>query len=170
MPNGAIEPNFDYFTWLANVKGRSWPTLAKAREEAVSVRAFLTGELRQYVSDDVDIVVFGSLTRREWTSGSDIDWTMLVDGQADPEHRIAARAIQDKLAHIEYKNRSLPGPGAEGIFGTMVFGHDIVHNIGGQSDTNRNTTQRIFAAARGSRLARAQWRTWGPVNESFARS
>jgi len=26
----------------------------------------------------------------------------------------------------------------------MAFSHDIVHQIGGQSDTNKNTTQRIL--------------------------
>lgn len=35
-------------------------------------------------------------------------------------------------------------PGAEGIFGSMAFSHEIVHHIGGQADTNRNTTQRIL--------------------------
>ena len=26
----------------------------------------------------------------------------------------------------------------------MAFSHDIVHQIGGQSDTNKNTTQRVL--------------------------
>jgi hypothetical protein len=35
-------------------------------------------------------------------------------------------------------------PGTEGIFGNMAFSHDIVHLIGGQADTNKNTTQRVL--------------------------
>jgi predicted nucleotidyltransferase len=30
--------------------------------------------------DSEDAVVFGSLARGEFTAGSDIDWTLLVDG------------------------------------------------------------------------------------------
>lgn len=35
-------------------------------------------------------------------------------------------------------------PGPTGTFGNMAFSHEIVHQIGGQSDTNKNTTQRIL--------------------------
>jgi hypothetical protein len=37
-----------------------------------------------------------------------------------------------------------PSPGPTGIFGNMAFSHEIIHQIGGQSDTNKNTTQRIL--------------------------
>ena len=35
-------------------------------------------------------------------------------------------------------------PGQTGTFGNMAFSHDIIHQIGGQNDTNKNTTQRIL--------------------------
>jgi hypothetical protein len=68
----------------------------------------------------------------------------MVAGQADTQHRDAAREIEITLAAMKYKTVSLKGPGAEGIFGNMVFSHEIVHHIGGQADTNRNTTQRVL--------------------------
>ena len=35
-------------------------------------------------------------------------------------------------------------PGAEGTFGSMVFSHDLIHEIGGEDDTNQNTTRRLL--------------------------
>jgi len=144
MPNGSIDASIDYVAQFASDSGVTWPTMAAAQADAFEVQDLLFKTLRQFTSDDVDIVVFGSLARREWTSGSDVDWTMLVDGQADTQHRVAAREIEMTLAEMKYKDVSLKGPGAEGIFGNMAFSHEIVHHIGGQADTNRNTTQRVL--------------------------
>ena len=44
-----------------------------AQADASAVQQLLREKLRTFMSDDVDIVVFGSLARREWTSGSDVD-------------------------------------------------------------------------------------------------
>ncbi|MAX38821.1 MULTISPECIES: nucleotidyltransferase domain-containing protein [Gimesia] len=144
MPNGSIDPAFDYVAQFSADSGKEWPTMVAAQADAFAVQDLLLKTLRQFTSDDVDVVVFGSLARREWTSGSDVDWTMLVDGQADTQHRVAAREIEMTLAEMNYKDVSLKGPGAEGIFGNMAFSHEIVHHIGGQADTNRNTTQRVL--------------------------
>src|SRR5262249_14357474 len=94
-----------------------------------------------YDSVDTSLVVFGSLAREEWTSGSDLDWTYLIDGQVNSDHLVIAQKIDSVLK--EHKHR-FPVPGPTGIFGNMAFSHDIVHQIGGQSDTNKNTTQRIL--------------------------
>lgn len=88
--------------------------------------------------------MFGSLARREWTSGSDVDWTLLIDGQATPEHRGIARQIQNTISAAKYRDKSLPEPGSTGVFGSLAFSHELVHHIGGQADTNSNTTQRIL--------------------------
>lgn len=144
MPSGTIDPNRDYVNELAESAGRKWPVIAQAQVDALNVRTILWDSLRQFTSDDVDIVVFGSLARREWTSGSDVDWTMLIDGQANTEHRLAAREVDHILDGMDYNGTPFKKPGAEGIFGNMAFSHEIVHHIGGQADTNRNTTQRIL--------------------------
>ena len=113
------------------------------RDEARRVQAnldeLLSKEIPAYASDDTSFVVFGSLARGEWTSGSDLDWTYLIDGQANSDHLRISQKIQTTLEKARY----VP-PGATGTFGNMAFSHDVVHQIGGQDDTNRNTTQRIL--------------------------
>jgi predicted nucleotidyltransferase len=144
MPNGTINPSQDYVSALISDAARRWPTLTKAKSDAVAVHKLLHENLRQFTSGDVDVVVFGSLARQEWTSGSDVDWTLLIDGQANSAHRLAAREVERTLEGLSYNGVSLKQPGAEGIFGIMAFSHEIVHHIGGQADSNRNTTQRIL--------------------------
>ncbi|MCP3980334.1 MAG: nucleotidyltransferase domain-containing protein [bacterium] len=98
-------------------------------------------------STDADVVVFGSLARGEWTSKSDVDWTLLIDGQAAPEHRQTAQGIAKRLSE-----NGFPAPGVTGTFGNLAFSHDIIHLIGGQSDTNINTTQRVLLLLESARL------------------
>lgn len=144
MPDGSIDPSFDYVAAFGKEAATAWPTIVAAHARASEVRDLLYGALRQFTSDDADLVVFGSLARREWTAGSDVDWTMLIDGQADTQHRAAAREVEQVLTSIQYRGVPLKAPGSEGVFGNLAFSHPIVHHIGGQGDTNRNTTQRIL--------------------------
>lgn len=146
--DGVIDPNGDYVGKLSQSLGRRWSAIQRAKQSASEVRQLVahsvTEKLGTFSSGDVDIVVFGSLARGEWTNGSDVDWTLLIDGQVAPEHRTLAREIRDTIPKTNFRGKSLLQPGAEGIFGSMAFSHDIVHYIGGQADTNRNTTQRIL--------------------------
>jgi predicted nucleotidyltransferase len=119
--------------------------LRTAREASQRKRAeldeLLSSGVGKYASDDSSLVVFGSLARDEWTSGSDLDWTFLIDGAAKPEHFDIAQETQKVITENKEK---FPAPGITGTFGNMAFSHDIVHRIGGQNDTNKNTTQRIL--------------------------
>ena len=45
----------------------------------------------------------------------------------------------------------------------MAFSHEIVHHIGGQADTNRNTTQRILLLLEATAL-REPRDDWGHLN------
>jgi predicted nucleotidyltransferase len=155
MPNGSIDPSTDYVVQLRNNRDASWPTITRAREDADALRALLGEKCRESTSGDYDIVVFGSLARREWTSGSDVDWTLLIDGQASPYHRKVARTVEQALENVIFKGTPLKPPGGEGIFGKMTFSHEIVHHIGGQADTNRNTTQRILLLLEATTVAPA---------------
>ena len=94
-----------------------------------------------YTSEDASLVVFGSLARDEWTSASDLDWTYLIDGQADPAHLLITQEVHSAIERHDDKFRP---PGQTGTFGNVAFSHDLVHQIGGQHDTNRNMTQRIL--------------------------
>ncbi len=119
--------------------GRRFESLAAARGLSASTLLRLGDALRGEDPSDTSIVVFGSLARREYTAGSDLDWTLLIDGQADQGHYEAVRAITAAL-----KRERFTEPGPSGLFGNVAFSHPILHHIGGQEDTNKLTTQRIL--------------------------
>jgi len=112
-----------------------------AREAREELDQLLSSQIPGYTSEDTSLVVFGSLARGEWTSGSDLDWTYLIDGGANSDHLLIAQRIQRLLEENKTKFRP---PSPTGTFGNMAFSHDIIHQIGGQNDTNKNTTQRVL--------------------------
>ncbi len=117
--------------------------LSKSRDTSSETRKeldeLLSSQIRKYTSEDTSLVIFGSLGRDEWTSKSDLDWTFLIDGGANSDHLLIAQDIQKVLEKANFQK-----PGPTGTFGNMAFSHDIIHQIGGQDDTNKNTTQRIL--------------------------
>ncbi|HET9184163.1 MAG TPA: nucleotidyltransferase domain-containing protein [Candidatus Angelobacter sp.] len=119
-------------------------TRASARKQRRKLDQILTDEVSPpytYASDTASLVVFGSLARGEWTGGSDLDWTYLVDGQANSDHLRIAQEIGRVLKN---HGEDFRPPGQTGTFGNLSFSHEIVHQIGGQADTNKNTTQRVL--------------------------
>jgi len=76
---------------------------------------------------------------RKWTSGSDVDWAFLVDGQADPEHFRIEGQIAEVFSKTEYAD-----PGSTGTFAAMASSHELVHHVGGLEDSNQNLTRRIL--------------------------
>lgn len=132
---------------LEQKTGRTWSHIAAAGRQADLKRAhlrdlFLTGSVK-YSPSDASIVVFGSLARGEVTLKSDLDWTLLIDGQADSDHQRTVQAIRKLLKQHE-SEIGLKQPGPTGLFGFMTFSHDLIHHVGGDHDTNKNTTQRIL--------------------------
>ncbi len=116
-----------------------WPAIRKARADTAILRDELGAIFKERNSPDTSVVVFGSVARGEWTSGSDLDWILLVDGSAVPEHKAQEREIERVLAAKGYIE-----PGKSGVFGKMVGSHDLVHKIGGEDDLNSNTTRRVL--------------------------
>jgi hypothetical protein len=68
-----------------------------------------------------------------------MDWTLLVDGQADPQHVHVQHEIDRRLSDLGKKE-----PGRTDVFGGLTFSHEVIHAIGGAADTNHNTTRRIL--------------------------
>ena len=118
--------------------GVRWEAIQRAEANAADVRDRLTQGLANQTTDDASLVVFGSLARDEWTGGSDVDWTLLIDGQTYPEESESEGSIRDWIT------KNFPSPGREGTFGGLSFSHDLVHRIGGKTDTNTNLTRRIL--------------------------
>jgi len=117
-----------------------WPNIAKAAALSRDKAAELSGLVGDLLpTDEGTLVVFGSLARREYTAGSDLDWTILIDGRADSLHLKIVHSLKQKLAAAGFK---VPGPTE--VFGGLVFSHDLVHAIGGDEDTNKNMTRRLL--------------------------
>ena len=91
------------------------------------------------MSPDVSLMAFGSLARLEWTSGSDVDWALVVDGPSDPEHFALTRDMEHRLRDAKF-----PGVGSSGAFGSMASSFELIHYVGGNEDANQNMTRRIL--------------------------
>ncbi len=128
-----------YVEKLEKKLGADWKHLRAARERSTAKSAAIGAAVSGLDSADTSIVISGSLARDEYTDSSDIDWSLLIDGTADPEHYELCHQIETRLRDLAPKP-----PGPEGTFGAMVFSHDLIHAIGGQEDTNKNTTRRIL--------------------------
>ena len=124
---------------LRDACGAEWPNITALRERSAAKLKALRVHLTATVPQDTTLVVFGSLARNEFTAGSDVDWTLLVDGAANPEHWDTTQRIRAKLGSL-----GINPPTAGGAFGSLTFSHDLIHKIGGDDDTNQNTTQRLL--------------------------
>jgi predicted nucleotidyltransferase len=119
--------------------GSNWEHLRVARKSSEQEYGEITTALQTFATADASIVIVGSLARKEFTPGSDIDWTLVLDGMSRPQDEQLARDIRLVLEGIKKRQ-----PGREGVFGTLVSSHDLIHRIGGETDTNANTTRRIL--------------------------
>lgn len=124
---------------LRETLGVALPNIDSARAEARAFRERLEPHLYGLTSEDTSIVLFGSLARDEFTAGSDVDWTVLIDGFANPKHLDIARETERAVESLGAR-----APGREKLFGKLAFSHEIIHQIGGEDDTNSNTTKRIL--------------------------
>jgi predicted nucleotidyltransferase len=108
----------------ATVRLLDLPSLCKYREASSKVRDDLdklfSSKLPRYTTEDTSLVVFGSLARGEWTSKSDLDWTYLIDGEANSDHLRIGQQIQSLLKDNKYVD-----PGPTGTFGNMTFSHAL---------------------------------------------
>jgi len=134
-----MEARSDRIARLEEKVDRAFPNVIAARSLSGATLTKLQDLLQGQDVEDTSIVVFGSFARGEYTQGSDIDWTLLVDGRAHDEHFKRALAI----THILADNKFQP-PSPFGVFDNVSFSHSLLHLIGGHDDTNRNTTQRIL--------------------------
>lgn len=133
-----------------NLKSAGTATLKSQADLLQSLESDFNETNRRFSSEDTSLVVFGSLARKEWIDWkSDLDWTFLVDGQAQSFHLNIAQEIRENLKKQARDEAGVTAyrfgePGPSGTFGNLTFSHHLIHLIGGQEDTNKNTTQRIL--------------------------
>ena len=120
--------------------GAEWPSVKKAHSDTLVMRKGLSDLFAKRRASDTTVVVFGSVARYEVTSKSDVDWILLLDGSATPEHRSLTTEVRETLLKNNYIKS-----GSSGVFGTFVGSHDLVQKIGGEDDSNSNTTRRVLS-------------------------
>jgi predicted nucleotidyltransferase len=131
---------FQYLEQFSKKHQIQWHHILAAEAETIELRSKIENQIQVKIfSSDVDLVVFGSIARNECSKDSDVDWTLLIDGQSRPEHFSFGHIIRGN-----FLDAGLPSPGSSGMFGQMTFGHDLIHYIGGEHDTNHNISKRIL--------------------------
>ena len=122
---------------LRGANASRWPNITAAGLLSCDKLALIAEIARDLLPrDEGSLVVFGSLARGEFTPGSDVDWTIMIDGRADSRHLEIVHSLKPKL------DTGFKAPGPTEVFGGLVFSHDLIHAIGGDEDTNRNMTRR----------------------------
>lgn len=118
---------------------KNWSVLDKIIENTSTAESRFKSAINFRNSPDTEIILFGSFARYEMTEKSDFDWTLLIDGVVDNQHKMEALKIQGSLIES-----GLISPGTTGTFGNLIFSHDLVHQIGGGADSNANLTRRLL--------------------------
>jgi predicted nucleotidyltransferase len=117
-----------------------WHHIAEAAKRSSEKLDTLKGICKGILPrDEGALVVFGSLARQEYTTGSDLDWTVVIDARADSRHQEILKVLKPKLEEAKFGK-----PGPTDTFGGLVFSHDLIHAIGGDEDTNKNMTRRLL--------------------------
>lgn len=130
-----------------------WPALEESRRRSIGILDQLGESVSALESSTTSVVVTGSLGRGEVASGSDLDWFLLVDGPADPQHFLNLRGIEGAFAES-----GLRRPGRSATFGDLVTSHELIHYIAGTRDTNENLTRRILLLSESRALTNAALR------------
>jgi predicted nucleotidyltransferase len=135
VPNSPVED-------LSVQHSKRWVAIMTARQNADERRRALAQLIQGHggeIGPDSSLIVFGSLARGEWTARSDLDWTLLVDGQVNAADMRTAKTVKRLLIEDKWTE-----PGPSGVFGSLSFSHSLVHQIGGIHDTHANLTRRIL--------------------------
>jgi predicted nucleotidyltransferase len=127
---------------LGKKVGKKWDAIKDAENRSIKIKEEIADLIKpngtRLFNSDCEFIIFGSLARNEFTTGSDLDWTLLIDGTAKLDHQDIVVKLRNKLK-MKYAE-----PGITGTFGGLAFSHDIIHHIGGLEDTNINTTRRLL--------------------------
>jgi predicted nucleotidyltransferase len=119
------------------------PNLRKAAEFSARLRAEMQAALRAELAptDELDVIVFGSIARQEASTASDLDWVLAVFKL--PEDIRRTRKLVEAVLRVQ-KQLKMPDPGRTGMFGAVMSAADIAERIGLEQDTNLNHSRRIL--------------------------
>lgn len=123
--------------------GVTFPNIHAAHRRTHELREALQKQVANLADHNCAVVAFGSLARGEMTSQSDIDWSLLIDGQSDAANQDHVHEIRLKIAELKGKQK-FNDPNPQGAFGGMCFSQELVHVIGGEADINSKMTRRML--------------------------
>jgi len=112
-----------------------------SEEHLEQIRKDLRGAIPKARAEGLDVVVCGSLARREATAISDLDAVVAIH-RLPSNINITRRLLQALYTAQEAQN--IKNPGKTGMFGGVVSVADIVERIGLDQDTNLNHSRRIL--------------------------
>ena len=101
--------------------------------------------LKELPLDGSAVLVYGSFARREASAQSDIDYVMVSEGKEMASD--LSERVRTEIGSIVPNS-----PSEDGAFGEPVNRGDILANIGGDDDSNRNITRRILLLLEGEWL------------------
>lgn len=123
----------------------------RAKTFSESKLAALRNLLPPVVPAGVTVITSGSYARREASDQSDIDYFAVLPGECEVENQIAP----EWLAKLDEQVTTTvaKAPSEDGAFREFEYQADMLHNIGGNKDTNSKITRRILLLLEGAWLA-----------------
>lgn len=129
------------------------PAIEKAAGDSEQIIEDFKNELDEFLGEEfltkhekdlkrTDVILLGSIARRESTVASDCDYYILQNG-APPE---VTRKLIDAAERIR-KRHGMGKPGPQGVFGKIVVAPNLYESIGLEVDSNTNMTRRILLLA-----------------------
>ena len=113
--------------------------------------------------EPLDVIVCGSIARREMSTESDFDWLVVAHGLPS-DVRITRRLLEatdglrstilSQLISSTGEAAEIRQPGASGLFGTLISAVDVTERIGLEQDTNTSQTRRLLILEEGASIYR----------------
>ena len=119
----------------------------RAKEHSRTKLSALRARLADMVPPSDVVVTCGSYARQEASAESDIDFFVITDGPLDAEKVPWLEPVEITI------NQIVPiQPAEDGAFSTLESRDAMLHNIGGQNDSNHKITRRMLLLLEGNSL------------------
>ena len=133
--------------------GIELPALEKAARDSDQIINDFKNELNDFLGKEflnkhkkdlerTDVILLGSIARRESTIASDCHYYILQNG-ASPE---VTRKLIDAAERVRERH-GIKESGGQGVFGKIVIAPNLYESIGLEVDSNNNMTRRILLLA-----------------------
>jgi len=126
---------------LANLRAAEERSKKKSDELRDSIKEEFDALSKKGVQlDDIELLIMGSIARKEVTEGSDCDY-LLVSAATPPHESIVASL--NAVERVVVKDLKLVEPGSQGVFGEFITAAELFIRVGLERDSNLNMTRRM---------------------------